>query len=60
MRNRARYRHRRRDRVTLTLTTAEAVEILALIVGATLAATDSERRSGLASLTAKVAAGLPA
>jgi hypothetical protein len=60
MRNRARYRRHEADRVTVTLTWPDAVEVLSLVVAATLAESHSERRSALASLTANVAAALPA
>jgi hypothetical protein len=59
MRNQARYRRREADRITLRLTRAEAVETLALVLGATLAENDAEQQAALASVTVKVAAELP-
>jgi hypothetical protein len=56
----ARYRRRQREHATITLTRAEAVEILALALGATFAETDGKRRSALALLSAKIAAAVPA
>jgi hypothetical protein len=47
-----RYRHRRDDRVTITLTRAEAVEVLALVIGAVYAAVEPARRDALAALVA--------